>query len=212
MTLAIYCAGGLGREVIELARSVNRWDRIIFVDDVTDQKICSDAEVYRFEELDSLNDNIEFVIASGEPDGRFKLWNKIKESGYRLTNIIAKDAGFLRDTKVGEGCIIYKCGISTRITIGDNVIININTIIGHDTIIGQSSVISANCFIGGKTNIGDRVFMGACSCLKDNITVGNDSIISMGAVVLRNVRDEAIMIGNPAKRIGMNTTKKVFGN
>lgn len=47
--------------------------------------------------------------------------------------------------------------------------------------------------------------------LKDRIHIGKDSIIGLGAVVLRNVREKSIMIGNPAKKIGYNNERKVFG-
>ena len=33
MILGIYGAGGLGREVLELARIINTWEKIIFIDD-----------------------------------------------------------------------------------------------------------------------------------------------------------------------------------
>ena len=33
MILGIYGSGGLGREVLELARIINTWEKIIFIDD-----------------------------------------------------------------------------------------------------------------------------------------------------------------------------------
>ena len=46
---------------------------------------------------------------------------------------------------------------------------------------------------------------------KDSIRIGKEAIISLGTVLLRNVRPRAIMVGNPARRIGENETGRVFG-
>ena len=75
MTLAIYCAGGLGKEIIALARSVNIWNEIIFVDDITDADWHAGAKVFRFDELRGYNDELEFIIATGEPAVREALYN-----------------------------------------------------------------------------------------------------------------------------------------
>ena len=72
-------------------------------------------------------------------------------------------------------------------------------------------MISSSGFIGGYTSIGNKVYLGPGAMVKDRITIGDSAILSLGAVALRNVRERAIMIGNPAKIIGYNTEDKVFG-
>jgi len=211
MTLAIYCAGGLGKEVLELARTVNRWERVIFVDDVIQEKEYQGLSVYRFEEIGNLGENIEFIIASGEPQGRKKLYEKIKGAGYSLATIISPWAGVSPSSRIGEGCILWDCGVSVDVDIQENVIINSKVIIGHDTVIGAHSVVSARCFLGGYTSLEERVYMGPCAMVKDRLHIGEGAIISLGAVLLRHVHPRAIMLGNPAKRIGENETEKVFG-
>ncbi len=211
MTLAIYCAGGLGKEVIALARSVSRWDSIIFVDDVTKAEWHADAKVYRFEQLKDYPDDVEFVIASGEPAGREKLYYRIKEAGYPMATIYGPGFTMLPGTSIGEGCILYDCGISADVTIEPNVIINTKAVIGHDSYVGAHSVMSFVSFIGGNSAVGSRTYIAPGAMIKDHIKVGNDCIISMGAIVLRNVKDSSIMVGNPARRLGENTEKRVFG-
>lgn len=210
MILAIYCAGGLGREVIEFARSINRWEKIIFVDDVIDQKVVSGAEVFRFVEAEQFRGNLEFIIANGEPSAREALYIKIKSAGYPLATLISPYCSILSNTEIGEGCILYDCGISTNIHIGPNVLMNGKVLIGHDSSVGAHSVLSALSFLGGDTYVGDRVYIGPGAMVKDRIHIGDDAIISLGAVILRHVRPESIMIGNPAKRWGINTEKTVF--
>ena len=212
MILAIYCAGGLGKEVIELARWINRWDAIVFVDDVTDAKMYAGASIHRFEEMKNFHDELEFVIATGEPAGREKLFRKIKDAGYKLTTIVAPGCTMFPGSSLGEGCVIVDAttSISTNVVIGDNVLINGRACIGHDAVIGNNCVMSVYSFVGGGTKIGNNVYVAPGAMLKDKISVGDDAIIGMGAVVLRHVRSAAIMLGNPAKRVGINTEKTVF--
>lgn len=210
MILAIYCAGGLGREVIELARALNRWERIIYVDDITEEKMVAGADVYRFEEAEQFRGNIEFIIATGEPVIRKMLYEKIKSDGYPLATLIGPWCTMLPETHIGEGCIIYDSALSTNITVGDNVLMNGRVLIGHDACIGAHTVLSALCFIGGGTEIGECCYMAPGSMTKDHIHIGDDAIISLGAVVLRHVRPKSIMIGNPAKHWAENTERKVF--
>lgn len=210
MILAIYCAGGLGREVIALARSVNRWEAIVFVDDVTEQREVAGARVFKFQEVEEYKGNIEFVIANGEPAVRESLYHKIKLAGYPMANIIGNGCCILPETEIGEGCIIYDCGISANVKIGCNTLINTKVIIGHDTIVGANCVLSCGCFIGGVTQIKDKVYVAPGALIKDRVCIAQSAIISLGAVILRSVREKAIMVGNPARKIGYNALEKVF--
>lgn len=211
MTLAIYCAGGLGKETIELARIVNRWEKIVFVDDVTNVKEYQGTSVHRFEDVASFEEPVEFIIANGEPEVRKALYEKIKTAGYSLTVLVSPWASMCPGTTLGEGCILWDCVLSADINVGPNVLINVMVTIGHDTVIGAHSVISAKSFLGGNVHMEERVYMAPCAMAKDRIRIGESAIISLGAVLLRNVRPKAIMVGNPARRIGENETGRVFG-
>lgn len=210
MTLAIYCAGGLGKEIIALARTVCRWENIIFVDDVTDDEWYQGAKVFRFDEVKDFPDEVEFVIANGEPEVREMLYNKIKEAGYKMTTIYGPGCSILPGAQIGEGCILFDCGVSADVVIAHNVLINTKVVIGHDAVIGAHSIVSAFCFIGGYTKLGNKVYMAPGSMAKDRIIIGESAIISFGAVLLRNVKSNVIMVGNPAKRLADNIENKVF--
>ena len=48
--------------------------------------------------------------------------------------------------------------------------------------------------------------------IRNGIKIGEDSIIGMGAVVLKDVEANSVMVGNPARFLRENVDKKVFRN
>lgn len=210
MILAIYCAGGMGREVLDLARSVNRWERIVFVDDVTPQRVCNGVPVCRFSDIEEFRGNIEFVIANGEPAARHLLYEKIKRSQYTLTTIISDDCDISSSSSIGDGCIIFQSRISPNVCIGDNVIIEFGVDLGHDVVVKKHVVLNSMSFVGGYTHIGERTYIAPGALLRDRIFVGRDAIVGLGSVVIHDVADKSIVAGNPAKKIGITWKEKYF--
>lgn len=50
--------------------------------------------------------------------------------------------------------------------------------------------------------IGNRVFIGYGTIVLPNVKIGNDVIIGAGSVVTKDVPDDSVAVGNPARVIG----------
>ena len=53
----------------------------------------------------------------------------------------------------------------------------------------------------GKVTIGDKVFIGACSIVLPGVTIGSNVVIGAGSVVSRDIPDNSVAMGNPARVI-----------
>ena len=218
MNLVIYCAGGLGREVYDIAIRINKitskWDRIIFSDDTipNDQKVYLTKNYSLSSILENFDLNtISFLVANGEPQNRKKILDRLKQFKLKLETLIDPSAIISSSAKIGKGTIVCQNSTITSLAkIEDNVVCNIGSIIGHDVVIGNHSNISSYSVIGGKTKIGSRVFLGSGSILKEKIKIGNDVIISMGSVVYKDIEDGLIVVGNPARISRRNEKKSIF--
>jgi UDP-3-O-[3-hydroxymyristoyl] glucosamine N-acyltransferase len=73
--------------------------------------------------------------------------------------------------------------------------------IGHNCIIGENTLLTCNVILAGSSVIGDDVYMGISSTLKNTVKIGNKATIGQGAVVVKNVPENETWVGNPAKRI-----------
>ena len=83
-----------------------------------------------------------------------------------------------------------------HITIGNDVTLAPRVhILAHDA----STKIPMNCTRIGKVTIGDRVFIGASTIILPGVAIGNDVIIGAGSVVTRDIPDNSVAAGNPAK-------------
>ena len=108
-----------------------------------------------------------------------------------------------RGLKVGKdfkrmGGVIIDPSHCYHITIGDNVTLGPRVhILAHDT--------STYVFFGktraANVTIGNDVFIGASSIILPGVHIGNRVIIGAGSVVTRDVPDNSIAVGNPAKVI-----------
>ncbi len=213
MKLAIYGAGGLGREVLELAQEINavesRWDAFCLIDD---SPACEQLGGYPVVPLNALNpEQYEIVIAVGEPSLRRKLAQKVSAGGFRLATLVHPAARVSASCTIAEGCVIcYGAFISCDSVIGRNVHLQPNASLGHDCHIGQDSIISSYANLAGKCTVGERVFIGMNAVVRETTSIGDDTIVSMGAAVFNDIAPAMIVMGNPARAIRPNMDKKVF--
>jgi UDP-3-O-[3-hydroxymyristoyl] glucosamine N-acyltransferase len=104
------------------------------------------------------------------------------------------------NTEIGANCVIPR-GILTSTIIGDNVVIGSLCNIGHGCNVGNSVWISAGGLIGGHTLIGDNVSIGLGVSIRDNLVIENNTSIGMGSVVVKKVRANTSVFGNPAQKM-----------
>lgn len=109
------------------------------------------------------------------------------------------------DSGVEIGCnvIICKGSLPGKDTvISENVRIWHGVNVGHNCYIGKRSVILNNSTLCGSVTIGDDVWVSPGVTIMNKITIGNNSIIGIGSVVTKDVPENDVVAGNPAKRIG----------
>ena len=217
MILAIYGAHGLAQEVYIIAKKINtlenRWKDFVFIDDINSIDQVQNKRVYTFEQLLQVHskDELEVVIAVGEPALREKLYDKVKAEKVNVATLIHPGVYIDETTTIKEGVIICEgTTITCNVTIGENSYIQPHAIIGHDIMIGKHVVIGPAVEIGGADTIGDRVYMGFHSGTKEKISIGNDTICAAGAVVFQSLPEAVIAVGNPARIARRNEERTVF--
>lgn len=208
--IAIYGAGGFGREVACLINRINEkkpeWEIIGFFDDGKEKgEINEYGKILGgIDEVNIYPEELAIAIAIASPKVVEKIVQNIVSPSIYYPNIISPDVIFLdrNNVKIGKGNIICSsCLISCNVRIGDFNILNGFIPIGHDTMIGCFNSIMPSVKISGEVRIGDRNFLGVNSVVLQQIRIGNDTIIGANSLILRKTKDGMTYVGNPASII-----------
>lgn len=216
MVLGIYGAGGLGREVLELARIINDrekvWEEIIFIIDGESGNDVNAVKVYSYNDvINHFKGRLEISIGIGEPADRERLFAKLKKDGIKAATLIHPDVYIPDTTEVGKGVTIQMGNfISCNVKIEDYVYIQPHTNVGHDDVLKKGCMVSGFCNLAGGVTIGEFTYLGISSCYKERISVGNYSIVGMGSSVYEDIPDGMIAMGNPARPMKRNEDRHVF--
>lgn len=96
---------------------------------------------------------------------------------------------------IGANCTVDK-GFSFRHTIiGNGTKLGNSTFIGHGAHIDTDCML-LSCIILGSANIGARVRVNPGAVISNQVEIGDDAIVSIGAVVVQSVTSETKVTGN----------------
>ena len=120
----------------------------------------------------------------------------------KFTNLIHPTSIINSNVKLGKGLIIFMSSIiSNDCTVGDFVSLQQYAAIGHDAKIGNWSHLNAYSFMGGYAELEEQVCLNTRATILPNNKVGNNATVGAGSIVLRNVKPNTTVFGNPAKKI-----------
>lgn len=129
------------------------------------------------------------------------------------------------DVRIEPGAIIREnVSLGDKVVVLSNAVINVGSIIDDETMIDMGSVIGSGTKIGKRCHIGagtvisgilepasknpviieDDVFIGAGAVILPGIIIKKNSIIGAGSVVTKNVEENEVVVGNPAKFLKYN--------
>jgi len=211
--IAIFGAGGFGREVACLIRRINEytsepvWNLIGFFDD--NEKLHGEM-ISHFgkclggtDSLNSYSDNLAVVMAIGSSIVVKKVLDKINNGNVYYPNLINPDfrIGDPETFKIGKGNIIsWGCSVTTNVQIGDFNVLNGTIGIGHDDVIGDFNTFMPAVRISGETKIGDFNFFGVGSIVLQRMKIGNHIRLGAGSVLMTKPKDGFLYMGNPARK------------
>lgn len=206
---AIYGAGGFGREVYCLLKSINtnrQWNFIGFFDDVKEVGSFNEYGkiIGNIQSLNNWSTPLDIVIGIGNPKTVKAIIEKINNSFIDFPNIIASTCIFLdkESVSIGKGNIICNgCLFSCNISVGSFNVFNGFVTIGHDVTINNYNSIMPAVRISGQVQIGDENFFGVSSVILQRIKIGFNVVLGANSVLLKNPKDGITYMGNPAKKV-----------
>ena len=210
--IAIFGAGGFGREVACLVNRINKqhpntWNLIGFFDD--NEGIWGTKNEYGEviggkDKLNAWDKELALVVTIGSPRILHKIVVDITNQNITYPNIIDPTVDFLDpdNVKMGKGNVICaKSFVSCNVEMGDFNLYNVGDGIGHDSRIGNYNVIMPNVNISGGVQIGDENMLGVKSTVLQYLKIGNQVRLGANSLLMKNAKDGLLYIGNPAKKM-----------
>jgi UDP-3-O-[3-hydroxymyristoyl] glucosamine N-acyltransferase len=88
--------------------------------------------------------------------------------------------------------------------VGDYTKIDDHVHIAHNCRIGRNVIITACAEVSGSVVIEDDAWIGPNASVLQGVTLGENSLLGIGAVALKSVPADEVRVGNPARRLGDN--------
>lgn len=150
-------------------------------------------------EFEGWNTNFSYVLGIGNNKIRENMGNSILERNIDLLTIFHPLSNISKKTEIGKGVFISKGAlVNPLVSIHDFVVLNTGCIVEHECTIQQAAHIAPGAVLAGNVYVGKRSFVGANAVVKQGVRIGDDVVIGAGSVILKDIPDGSIFVGNPA--------------
>lgn len=205
--IVIVGAGGFGRELAWLIEDINRvnneWNLLGFVDDnkKVNELVYSGYTVLG--DLEWLKKQAIYVVFGiADPVEKKKAIERLGKTNNEFPVLIHPNVIHSNSIDIGEGTIICASNILTvDIKIGKHVILNLDCTVGHDAVIKNFTTIYPAVNVSGYVTIEECGSIGTGSAIIQGLTVGANTIVGAGSVVVDDLPDNCTAVGAPARPI-----------
>lgn len=207
MRVIILGAGGYGRLIQDILGYDRNVQLVGFLDSESKlwgQTVNGILVLGGDEMLGSLiREGVEAAIAGlGDNHKRAQLFSKLSGYGFSLINAVHPSAVIGRFVQMGRGVVVMAGAvINVNARIGDNVVVNSGATIDHDDVLEAHSQVWPGANLAGTVTVREYAYVGAGAVVIPGITIGRNSIVGAGSVVIRDVPDNVVAVGVPARVI-----------
>lgn len=210
--IAIYGAGGLGREVASDLRRMTwanpgGWNLVGFFDDGEAPGTPVGTFGTVLGGIDTLNawpKPLGVALCFGAPKTIMTVRGRITNPLVSFPNLVSDDFSVSDPTSfaIGSGNIITgNCTVTTNVTIGNFNLLNGSVTFGHDVAVGDFNVFMPGCRISGEVHIGTANLIGAMAFVRQQLRIGTGVCLAPLSPLLTKPKDDSLYMGNPAKLI-----------
>ena len=140
------------------------------------------------------------VGSTGDNRPRQRLFEVGLSHNLSPLTIIHPTAARSKWAEVGPGAqLLPLCIVNAGAKLGANVIVNNGVIVDHDCSLGDHVHVANGAHLSATVRIGKRAHIGTGATVRQGITIGEGAIVGAGAVVVKDVPDNVVVVGVPAK-------------
>ncbi len=142
------------------------------------------------------------VVAIGDNRARRRIFERLAVAGIPLVSPIHRRAQVSRFARIGAGTVVCAGAVvGPGAVIGDNCIINTGASVDHDCRVKDHAHICPGAVLAGSVTVGEEAMLGTGTVVIPGITIGNRTITGAGSVIIRDLPDDLVVAGVPARLI-----------
>lgn len=140
------------------------------------------------------------IAAVGNNELRSRLMKGLMDAGLHIVSAIHPHI-YIDDTaRIGKGVIIEMGAmIHPEAQIGDGVFVGGSTVVAHDCVVGEYVLLGGGVIFGGDVVVGAYSTLGVGTVLQPQVRIGRNVTTGIGTVVVKDLPDNAVAVGVPAK-------------
>jgi len=198
----IFGASGHGKVVTDCITS-NDESVTAFFDDAPNNSSWSTIPIHHSNSLPDANPENEIIIAIGSNSVRKKVSARLND--FNFFKVVHNYAIVASNVCIEQGTVVLpNVVINSDAYIGKHCIINTSSVIEHECKIGDFVHVGPKAVLGGNVRVEEGVLIGIGAILTPGVIIGKWATIGAGTVILNDVPDYAVVVGNPGKIIKYN--------
>lgn len=200
----VYGASGHGKVVADILLG-NGVTVVGFVDDalaLRGSTLLGRPVLGRLDDVAGAFGGATVALGIGRNDIRERVAARVESLGFSLQTAIHRSAVVAASATVGAGAVVMAlAAINPDAVVGRGAIVNTGAVVEHDCVLGDFAHVSPNAALAGGVTVGAGTHVGTGAAILPLVRVGARSVVGAGAVVRRDVGDDRVVAGVPARLI-----------
>ena len=208
-SIVLFGGGYHANYCIDIIKKEDKYNIIVIIDSIKDigTEIFGYKVIGRQEHLKEITIKYNIyggIITIGDNWSRKKVYDCIKTQipDFKFVNAIHPSTIIGMNVKLGVGIVIMAgCIINPNSIIGDFCFFATGAQLEHDSSIDDFASISAGSITGGKVKIGKYLAITLGVIIMDRLSIGENTVVGSGSLVTKDLPDNVVAYGSPAKII-----------
>lgn len=193
----IYGGGGFSRILIDLLKQTctYRLKGIVDMKYPELKEVAGTAVIGDDSSLEMLlKQGINKTVNAVDFPYRSQVYEKLKQRGFELLNLVHRTAMIEPTVTMGEGNLIFAGAmVGSEAVIGNDCVINAGAIVNHECVISDNCHIASGAVLAGCVTVGENTLIGQGCTIYQRVTIGKNVVIQNGCHVFKNVPDGTVV-------------------